>query len=785
MDSERFLMPIKVACACGKKLAVKDELAGKKVKCPACQKLLSIPKPKVQEESLDDEWDLGDLAEEDFEDEPPDTPVKSRGGKSSASRGAVSRKGSVKGKGKKSKPSNRGLLIGLSAGGGVLVIALLVWLLWPAGPADNIAGQPNDPAANPASVSDATAAKPADSAGVAPVAPISGGTANTPTTGTAPTNPVAATSSAPATAKFDRSKIMDGAPEAAKGGTLPGHVVGTAPLGTNFAVMLGADGQLPPAMTQLPDWLAQDVPFDPRQYWVVLPSEQNAAPLYLDAFYEFVPHMAVFFPADVQANRTMAVLVRADRSRRLQLDWDNPNAKRNLAERDSFLQDVAIGFQKLDAAQKRPDCVFDVNWNTPYHVFVPLAVREVLRVAKLQVGRDIERGEFDVAIRMISSMLRLSRDLRQRTPFAFHAIADVATTLPIHDMVIPMLKSPNLKVSQCDDLLRLLVQHETSHRAADPFLARLRGDYVLKRLLLNDLQHQTGEFADSRFQYAFGNTNATRTEALVSAVGFNRVTAAAFGTRMADSTFAKMFDLQLRGMKPADYETGAAYLKERYQLQANDKDKPIRERAASIAAWEQKPRDAMKSVQAAAEAKFPLDTPREKMESVMMDLIDKQLSEGTLRGILMASLLTNKFENDLGGRSFAHDEVVLRTRLVGAQALIALRRWYGTHAEPPSDLATVCREAGLANVPRDPFGDGQLRMATFAAETPIQHRFQKDLKVLAGETVIYSVSDDGVDDQARKGSNYWDSEPGDWLFRLEIPQKAIPVTPTPAAAPIQ
>ena len=144
MDSERFLMPIKVACACGKKLAVKDELAGKKVKCPACQKLLSIPKPKVAKESTDDEWDLGDSAEEDFEDEPSDAPVKSRGGKSSASRGAVSRKSSVKGKGKKSQSSNRGLLIGVSAGGGVLVVVLLAWLLWPPAKVAEVAGQPND-----------------------------------------------------------------------------------------------------------------------------------------------------------------------------------------------------------------------------------------------------------------------------------------------------------------------------------------------------------------------------------------------------------------------------------------------------------------------------------------------------------------------------------------------------------------------------------------------------------------------------------------------------------------
>jgi hypothetical protein len=36
-------MPIKVQCDCGKALAAKDELAGKTVKCPGCQKPLKIP----------------------------------------------------------------------------------------------------------------------------------------------------------------------------------------------------------------------------------------------------------------------------------------------------------------------------------------------------------------------------------------------------------------------------------------------------------------------------------------------------------------------------------------------------------------------------------------------------------------------------------------------------------------------------------------------------------------------------------------------------------------------
>ncbi|HEY2413950.1 MAG TPA: hypothetical protein VGI40_17005, partial [Pirellulaceae bacterium] len=36
-------MAIKVQCSCGKAFAAKDELAGKTVKCPGCQKPLKIP----------------------------------------------------------------------------------------------------------------------------------------------------------------------------------------------------------------------------------------------------------------------------------------------------------------------------------------------------------------------------------------------------------------------------------------------------------------------------------------------------------------------------------------------------------------------------------------------------------------------------------------------------------------------------------------------------------------------------------------------------------------------
>ena len=36
-------MAISVACECGKRLAVRDEMAGKRVKCPACMSVVPVP----------------------------------------------------------------------------------------------------------------------------------------------------------------------------------------------------------------------------------------------------------------------------------------------------------------------------------------------------------------------------------------------------------------------------------------------------------------------------------------------------------------------------------------------------------------------------------------------------------------------------------------------------------------------------------------------------------------------------------------------------------------------
>jgi hypothetical protein len=61
-------MPIPLECGqCGRAMKVKDELAGKRVKCPGCQAVLTVPRPGPDAE--DAAFEL--LSQSEAEEEPP------------------------------------------------------------------------------------------------------------------------------------------------------------------------------------------------------------------------------------------------------------------------------------------------------------------------------------------------------------------------------------------------------------------------------------------------------------------------------------------------------------------------------------------------------------------------------------------------------------------------------------------------------------------------------------------------------------------------------------------
>ncbi len=523
-------------------------------------------------------------------------------------------------------------------------------------------------------------------------------------------------------------------------------------------------GEFPRAGTELPDWLVQDCPFNAREFWITVPSNQNAAPLYLDALYEFLPEVEAYFPREVRSERTPATKRRADRFLQLQLEWyATPQPKRNLAERDAVLLEHTAGFQKLAESQQRPSCVFEIGRDLPSNQPLLLASRQVIRVAQFQVERDIERGDLDSVVQMIDVTLRLSRDLRPRAPMAMMHMANALENVILENLLKPVLKSPALTTKQCDVLLDILVQHVDAVGSLNSFRTGLRGSYLSKRILLHNLQQHTGEFAESRYREAFGVPHETRAAVLFTALNGTPKQREGRGDQAQDAALMAHLNRLLPAMQPANFDAEAAFLKEQYEVLSTAVNQPYSIRTKVLESL------GLKYAKELYPQTFapPANTPPEQAVAHMAAEVERQLKVGPLRG------------PHLGVPVFlvsdAAPEVIPMTRLEGAKALVALRRWYSIHTSAPPDFATLCRAAGLTEVPRDYFSDGPLRMITFATDTPIQHRFKQDQMAVAGETIIYSVGSDGVD---HKASNDWGGYPGpgDFLFRLEIPQNAVPIT---------
>lgn len=57
---------IAIECACGRKLKVKDEHAGKRIRCPECSEPVKVPVPEPEESFLDDLDDLEDESDEEL-----------------------------------------------------------------------------------------------------------------------------------------------------------------------------------------------------------------------------------------------------------------------------------------------------------------------------------------------------------------------------------------------------------------------------------------------------------------------------------------------------------------------------------------------------------------------------------------------------------------------------------------------------------------------------------------------------------------------------------------------
>jgi hypothetical protein len=280
----------------------------------------------------------------------------------------------------------------------------------------------------------------------------------------------------------------------------------------------------------------------------------------------------------------------------------------------------------LAEAQKRPNCVFEIGWDVPSYLPLLLASREVVRVAKLQVERDVERGDLDSVLRMIDVTLRLGRDLRPRAPMLMQIIADALDSLVVEDLLKPALKSPALTTKQCDALLHRLVQHATAVRSLNSFLTGLRGDYLSRRMLLHDLQQQTGEFAETRYHEAFGIPHETRAVVLFTAFNGTQKDREAFGLAPPPPAIAPVLNLIVSAMKLANYEAEAAVLNERYEVLSAAVNQPYAARIKALGPLFAKYAKALYPQM--ADCAPPPNTPPEQAAAHVAAAFERKLSVG-------------------------------------------------------------------------------------------------------------------------------------------------------------
>ena len=476
---------------------------------------------------------------------------------------------------------------------------------------------------------------------------------------------------------------------------------------------------LPGAVSQPPPWLGNNAPFDVAAFFAAPPLEENAAPRYLEALFEFGPEVEVCFPeGSDRESRKRAVERRLGRFWPIFQAWSKDPRSVSAESIDALVFEFDTGFRKLDWAQQQPRCVFETGLDATARVPHVQTVGHVGRVARLKVHRELERGEFDAAFRDLSRLLRLSRDLLPRGLIIAGMVSAATDRVAIENIVVPMLNAKGLTAEHCDRILALLIEHET--RSLDPYVEGLRADYVLTRATL----------------YALVFDQEALRKAWVS-----------FGTPAGRSIVAEIAEPVVTGIeragaavpRPAVGQPKAAPAQPITPLSdIPDLDARIaRTTPEELAAQVEKVNELYRGLLEVADAPYP-DRVRKSTERLpSLDTLD--LHTRVTRGLMPAFT------------AFTQGVARSKARTRVAEGLVAVRRWQLVHGgEAPPSVEAATKEAGLPSAPVDPYDGLPIRFAN-----------------VRGELTVHSVGQDGVDDGGRI-DNARTPDSGDLLLRLRV-----------------
>jgi hypothetical protein len=438
---------------------------------------------------------------------------------------------------------------------------------------------------------------------------------------------------------------------------------------------------------KLPEWLAKNAPFDVVGHFRIVPPDENAAPLYLEALYEFAPRdMAPCISPEEHEARGPELIERAARTVSLQTGAANAD------DRAAYLAEYQGAFEKLAEAQKRKRCVFETGLRFDTRMPIVAASRTVLRLLDRRVELHIEEGSIDSALEDVELALRLSRDLRPRGPLICQLVGMALDAVSTGSLVPKVLAAPRLTSDHCERLLEILIRHETE--GLDALTEGFRSEYLVVRDLLHrlELKESLGDLVGT-----VGSSNG-----IVIARWYSN------GGGIKSLELAEQIDNILAGMTAKDFASEVESLNRYFRPLVEKEEQPLPD-----------PGRGRPEQQPAAEG------------GKLFDILNGGL-------LPVATQATEAWRRN-------------RTRLGATQCLVALRRWQIKRGkEPPPDLLTICKAAGMKAVPVDYYSEARepLRLTTSGADL-----------------VVYSVATDGKDDKAQLDWN-WGQTKGDWVFRL-------------------
>ncbi len=424
-------------------------------------------------------------------------------------------------------------------------------------------------------------------------------------------------------------------------------------------------GRLPPALTV-------GAPLGLIPVFDAPPPERDAAPLYLDALFEFGGEMFSCFPEGPERDRRKKLAEdRWARFVEVERRWKKDPKSVPDQTVDEVVAQFGEGFRKLAAAQKRDRCVFQTGVGLNTHTPHAQVARYVARVILCKARRELDRGDIDSAITDAEAVLRLARDLLPRGDLIRYLVAGILTELTAKELVTVSLAAPALRPGHCDRLLAALRRHEGDAPDADTYATVVQIEYLTTRWTIN-LVVLDARLNQPRPQASRPGAPAAKPEALSSPAPSS-----------ADSPLPNGIDARFARITPDGLAKQVDRVNAYFTALLALKYVPYAERLSRLP-------DVRRF--------FPAEDDDSRFVTRILPTVKEPVAAaGRFGAVLHAS-----------------------------ECLIALRRWQITHGGAmPGDLAAAFRDVGLPAVPTDPFNGKPMRLVLVDGK-PVVYSVGKD-----------------------------------------------------------